>query len=142
MRVLRFLIGFLILLSIGILIGIGYIWRNLAFLPSDVRVAEPTASTSSNVVIYTTTTPPTKGSASSSPSHQVLTEPITVTVRDLPPAQQTILKTLGMDDAAFTITPEAVQCMVEAFGETRAYEIQHGATPSMSEALAFMACLK
>ncbi|MFM2374471.1 MAG: hypothetical protein RLZZ234_466 [Candidatus Parcubacteria bacterium] len=135
MKVLKFIIVALLLLSAGILIGIGYVWKNIAFAPDVV----PRKATSSTAVLEqevqgrTQTTPTTSLNGM---------QPITVSTSDLSEGQQKVLQTLGIDDQSITITPEAVMCATAALGETRAGELKAGAAPSLSEGLTLLSCLK
>jgi hypothetical protein len=138
MRILKILIGILLVLSLGILVGVGYVWKQLAFTPSDVvRQVTP-------LLENATSTPPRNQQqvSPSSTSTPLLTKPITVSTESLPESQQKVLDTLGIGTQSVTVTEEAVACAVKALGAARALELKEGATPSIAEGLTLLACLK
>jgi hypothetical protein len=138
MRTLKILIGILLVLSLGILIGVGYVWKQLAFTQGDAaRQAMPFVENASGtqpliqerVNVQSTSTP-------------LLTKPITVSTESLPESQQKVLDTLGIGAQSVTVTPQAVACAVETLGVARALEIKEGSTPSIAEGLTLLTCLK
>ncbi len=138
MRGLKILLIILIILSLIIVMGVGYIWYRLVFSnPSYSLPAQQTVAT-------TSTSKTSENGAGSTPGTSTIvpSEPFTVGVSDLPESQQKVLNTLGLDQASLTITPAMVECAVGALGEARVAEIKNGATPSLSEGLTLISCSK
>lgn len=142
MRTLTFIIGALIVLSVAILIGIGYIWREIAFVEY-IPAPESERPRAESETTPTTSSEMQKQNPPQEPTPTItLPEPVTISIDSLPQGQRTLLEALGMDSASYTITPEVVQCAIDALGEERALAIQNGAVPTMAEGLTLIACLK
>ena len=62
----------------------------------------------------------------------------------LSPAQEEILKTLGIDpkDVPTQLTPEQQKCAVNALGQDRALELINGAIPTTADLLKAKDCLQ
>jgi cytoskeletal protein RodZ len=146
MRILKITLIAAVLIAFGILVGIGFVWRELAFTTHTIVPATaPTSSAEVDVAdssVSDTTEKPSDTSNVPPAPPSPLAEPITVSVSDLPPTQRAVLETLGMDQASFTITPEMVTCAIEGVGTERVALIQKGDAPSIAEALTLVACMK
>lgn len=124
MQVLKwFLIG-IVLLSLGGLIGAGYVVKKYVLTPSGgshQTVAAPVANTGSSTEEF---------------------KPVTITADQLTPGQRKVLETLGIDTTSVTVTPEMMACAEAGVGSARYKEIVAGATPSIGEGLTLLACFK
>lgn len=151
MKVLKIILIALALISVVILGGIGYVWKNIAFNATHTKPITdavldafttqklPEVSTSTTVEDELRVAPKDGTSTETAP---LLTAPVTVSTERLPENQKKVLDTLGIGEKEFTITPEMVECAIDVVGETRALEIQKGASPSLSEGLTLLVCLK
>jgi len=61
-------------------------------------------------------------------------------VANLPPAQQTVLRTLGVDGTEIIISQAMFACMQTSLSAARLEEIRTGATPSFTEAAVLVRC--
>ena len=140
MRTLYNVLGALALVLLGIFIGVGYVWYQIAFAPKSISTVpehtvaqvsqSDTASTSS-----TTSTLPAK-------STPMLKSPIQIATSTLSEGQKALLETLGVDATNLVITPTMQLCAVNALGQVRVREIEKGATPTISEGLTLLVCYK
>jgi IMP dehydrogenase/GMP reductase len=64
----------------------------------------------------------------------------TIDVTKLPAAQQTALKTIGMDEDSIDITNAMVTCAKADLSESRINEIKGGATTTASEGIKLVSC--
>jgi hypothetical protein len=143
MKVLKILISVLLLISVGIFIGIFYVWKYIAFAPQTLGqrvVTENEASTTSEVGDVGAENSTSTSSPSAGPP--LLEKPVTISTSNLNESQRSILNTLGVGERTITITPRTVECAVDALGEARTRALKEGATPTMSESLTLLACLK
>ena len=139
MRTLKILLTILIILAALILIGVAYIWKELAFQRTlSGGAARPTASSTEIFQAPHSTT----DTSVAAPEKTVVVpiESFTVTSADLPPAQKEVMETLGLDDASITVTPAMVECALGALGAVRVAEIKNGAAPSLAEGLTLISC--
>lgn len=151
MKSLKIILLALAVISVVILGGIGYVWKNIAFNSGGLKpmtdafkdtftvekLPELPASTTGTEELKVA--PENDTSTSTAP---LLTAPVTVSTEQLPENQKKVLDTLGISEKEFTITPEMVECAIDVVGETRALEIEKGASPSLSEGLTLLVCLK
>ncbi len=159
MRLLKITIFSAVLITFVMLVGIGYVWRELAFTSHTIVSVDsvaPIATTSPIESVASTSSAasvdkaePTQHTTASSsltaaPSGDAtpIREPITVSTSDLPDAQRAVLDTLGMDGASITITPKMVECAIDSLGAERVAEIQKGDAPGLAEGLTLIACMK
>jgi hypothetical protein len=152
--------GVLALIGLGVMLGVGYVWYELAFGPHTiVDTAEEKTShsavvteegiptervdtTSPGVSVSNTSTAPTEEATSTSSSTPTISKPVTIDEEKLSPGQAKLLKTLGIDTENLVVTPAMQKCAVDALGQTRFDEIIQGATPSISEGLNLVVCYK
>lgn len=124
MRVLKwFLIG-IVLLSLGGLLGAGYVFKKYVLTP--------------NVGSQQTATTPLVNTGSSTEEFK----PVTITADQLTPGQRKVLETLGIDTTSVMVTAEMMACAETGVGSARYKEIVAGATPSIGEGLTLLACFK
>ncbi len=64
----------------------------------------------------------------------------TINIENIPEAQRTFLRTMGIDGNEIVVTNQMLACAEAKLGSARMTEIQNGATPSMSEGVSLMAC--
>ncbi len=138
MRILKITLIAVVLITFGILVGIGFVWRELAFTTHTIVPAPDATDITPAPANQSSST----GSVPTPAKPATLAEPVTVKTSDLPKAQRTVLETLGMDDASITITPQMVSCAIEGLGAARVTEIQNGDAPSLAEGLTLIACMK
>jgi hypothetical protein len=131
MRIIKIIIMAVVILAIGGILGVLYVWKQLALENASITIPDQNSASSTTVMPATATT-----------SSAVFTKPITISTDNLPPAQKKILDTLGIGSKQMTITPGMVSCAVDALGSTRALEIKNGAAPTLTEGLTLMTCLK
>lgn len=131
MRIIKIIIVTVVILAVGGILGVLYVWKQLALEGAVVTIPDQNATSSTTVMPATATT-----------SSAVFTKPITISTDNLPPAQKKVLDTLGIGSKQVTITPGMVSCAVDTLGTTRAFEIKNGAAPTLAEGLTLLACLK
>lgn len=131
MRIIKILFFSLLLLGVGGILGVYYVWDQLAQSGAVVTIPQQIASSSPSTVAVSATS-----------SAALFTKPITVSTDNLPPAQKKVLETLGISAKQVTITPGMVSCAVDTLGSARALEIKNGAAPTLAEGLTLLACLK
>lgn len=131
MRLLKITVVSIAILFIGGILGVVYVWKELALENAVITIPEQNAASSTTVAPATATT-----------SSAVFTKPITISTEDLPPAQKKVLQTLGIGSKEVTITPGMVSCAVDTLGSSRALEIKNGAVPTLTEGLTLLGCLK
>jgi hypothetical protein len=138
MKTLKILIVVLLVLSLGILFGVGYVWKQVAFVSTENSL--PTSNIEVNATI--TASPSASRTQAGVLLPPLLSKPITVSTENLPASQQKVLDTLGIGTQSITVTPKAVECAVTALGSVRALELKEGGTPTIAEGLTLLACLK
>ena len=131
MRFIKIIVVAVVILAIGGLLGVIYVWKQLALENAVVTIPDQDSASSTMVAPATATT-----------SAGVFTKPITISTESLSPAQKKVLDTLGIGSRQVTITPGMVSCAVDTIGLTRATEIRDGAAPTIAEGLTLLACLK
>jgi len=131
MRFIKTILLSLVMLCIGCVLGVLYVWKELTLQGAVVAIPEHTGTSTPVVVPIATTT-----------SAALFTKPVTISTDSLPPAQKKVLDTLGVGSKQITITPGMVSCAVDALGSSRAVELKNGAAPSLAEGLTLLTCLK
>ncbi len=131
MRFIKIFFVTVVILAVGALLGVVYVWKQLALENAIVTIPDQNSASSTMVIPATATT-----------SSAFFTKPITISTENLPPAQKKVLDALGVGTKQVTITPGMVSCAVDTLGLTRATEIKNGAAPTLAEGLTLFACLK
>jgi len=70
------------------------------------------------------------------------TSPILIDTSSLPPTQQRIISTLGIDESTIGITPTMIECAQAAVGADRLAAITGGDTPSIVEGFRLANCYR
>jgi len=70
------------------------------------------------------------------------TEAVTIDTNSLPPGQQKVLDTFGMNGSSVTIAPEVIVCAEAAIGAERVAAIVAGDTPGVLEGLKLANCYR
>jgi hypothetical protein len=73
---------------------------------------------------------------------EFIKKPISISVKNLPETQRAMLSKLGFNESSITITPENFMCAQNALGVARMNELSSGGTPSITEGLTLLSCLK
>lgn len=144
------ILGVLALIGFGVLLGVGYVWYQLAFGPRTIVNTVPDTAPHSAVMTeegvpterVDQTTPGVSVSGTETTQTAEITEPVTIDTSKLSPEQAALLKTLGVDTTNLVVTPAMQKCAVDALGQTRFDEVVKGATPSISEGLNLVYCYK
>lgn len=131
MRLIKILFFSIVLLGVGGVLGVWYVWNQLAQGGAVVTIPGQTSSSSPSTVPISATS-----------SAVLFTKPVTLSTDSLPPAQKKVLETLGISSRQVTITPGMVSCAVDALGSARALELKNGSAPTLAEGLTLVACLK
>lgn len=139
MRTIHVLLVLLSIPVLAILIGIGYVWYQIAFTEYEVGTPpqseinapdEETSGTQSEVRVID----PAAESVSPKSAASFV-----VDVAALPENQRKVLETFGITDS-FAVTEGMVGCAIEALGEARVMELRVGSAPSLTEGLSLLSC--
>lgn len=132
-----YLIVVTVLLFVSIFFSI-YIWvaiqdlhKTVGRVPVEVLRVEQSSES---------TTQPTELKTKESVTERHTPEPVTISLKTLPPAQRALLENLGYTDT-IVITDVIQKCVREKIGLTRYQEIIGGATPSTKELFIISPCL-
>ena len=118
----------IVVLVIGIAIGYGLIILQPMWSDSATGKTDDTASGSADDMSNT--------------QNSYSSDPIPLSSIPLTDSQKKAAETFGIDVDTFVITPAMISCAEVKLGKDRVDAIIAGASPSMTESLSLMACLK
>lgn len=157
MRVLRYILLLLCVFSLCVAFGIAYLWRTV--VTQEELLGTEAASSSVSTTTKTEEIQKdaqvheeiddvpaiesgTSSESGSLPEEKPTEEAITIPDSALTNEQRAILTAFGIDPKSVVITPTTIQCIYGKIGNDRALALQNGDTPSFSEALSILACIR
>lgn len=133
-KILLSIIVFLLVIGIGLAV---YVWHTLQNLETKT---EGLPSQSKSQIETEKDSQHSKTEATVTPSAQK--GDITIHTTTLTPAQQTILKSFGVNGEYVTVTQDMVTCAENAVSPKRFNEIINGSAPNPMEAIKLVPCFK